>query len=52
MNAYGDLLEHVNSLKIIDTHEHLADEKARAAKKHDILMEWLTHYMSSDLISA
>lgn len=45
------LLEHINGLEIIDTHEHLPTEETRPANA-DVLVEWLTHYFSSDLISA
>jgi predicted TIM-barrel fold metal-dependent hydrolase len=45
------LTEHINGLRIIDTHEHLPDEKDRPADA-DVLSEWLTQYFSSDLVSA
>ncbi len=45
------LLEHINRLEIIDTHEHLPTEETRP-NNADVLVEWLTHYFSSDLISA
>jgi uncharacterized protein len=51
MNSYSSLLEHIQSLKIIDTHEHLPFESARP-KDTDVLAEWLTHYFSCDLVSA
>ena len=51
MKIYSKLLEHIQSLKIIDTHEHLPFESERP-KDSDILTEWLTHYFSCDLVSA
>ncbi len=51
MSTYADLLDHINSLTIIDTHEHLPFEADRPAHA-DVLEEWLTHYFSCDLISA
>ena len=51
MNAVGELLDYIQTLKIIDTHEHLPLESERP-QDTDVLAEWLTHYFSSDLISA
>jgi len=51
MSAYEELRDHIDSLKIIDTHEHLSDE-ANRPKETDVLAEWLTHYFSCDLVSA
>lgn len=52
MNAYDEILGTIQGLEIIDTHEHLpARESARPAGT-DVLAEWLTHYFSSDLVSA
>jgi hypothetical protein len=51
MSAYTELLEHIQSLKIIDTHEHLPFESDRSLES-DVLEEWLPHYFSCDLISA
>lgn len=51
MNTQGILLDHINTLKIIDTHEHLPLEKD-CPPKADVLAEWLTHYFSCDLVSA
>ncbi len=52
MKSYGKLLDHANSLDIIDTHEHLPNEKGWASQKHDILVEWMRHYISADIVSA
>ncbi len=51
MNNYESLLDHIRSLKIIDTHEHLPFEADRP-KEFDVLAEWLIHYFSCDLVSA
>ncbi len=52
MSAYDDLLAHIESLSIIDTHEHLPHCEAARAPDCDVLEEWLTHYFSCDLVSA
>ncbi len=51
MSTYADLFDHIESLTIIDTHEHLPFEADRPAQA-DVLEEWLTHYFSCDLVSA
>ena len=51
MSTYSELLDHIQSLKIIDTHEHLPFESERP-KDTDVLAEWLMHYFSCDLVSA
>lgn len=51
MSTYTELREHVQSLKIIDTHEHLPFESDRSVES-DVLEEWLAHYFSCDLVSA
>ncbi len=51
MSTYTELLDHIQSLKIIDTHEHLPCEMDRA-QNSDVLEEWLQHYFSCDLVSA
>ena len=51
MDAYSELVDHINALKIIDTHEHLPFERDRSTDA-DVLAEWLTHYFSCDLVSA
>ena len=55
--SYEAIREYVDTLHIIDTHEHLlknnADWAACVKNPHwDILTEYLQHYMSSDLRSA
>ncbi len=51
MKIQEKLLDYIDTLKIIDTHEHLPREKDRPPKA-DVLDEWLTHYFSCDLVSA
>ena len=51
MDTYSNLLEHIQSLSIVDTHEHLPFESERL-KDTDVLAEWLRHYFSCDLVSA
>jgi len=50
MDVYPELQNYIDSLQIIDTHEHLPMEAQRP--KHDVLCEYLRHYFSCDLISA
>jgi predicted TIM-barrel fold metal-dependent hydrolase len=51
MRAFDTLLDHIHSLWILDTHEHLPTEAQRPADT-DVLAEWLIHYASDDLRSA
>lgn len=51
MTTYNSLFDCIQSLKIIDTHEHLPFEAERS-KDTDVLAEWLQHYVSNDLVSA
>jgi len=47
------LYEAIKSIPVIDTHEHLnVDEAGAYAQPTDILREYLTHYLSSDIKSA
>ncbi len=55
MKHYDQIREYVDSLTIIDTHEHLhgREECCAAQAQHwDILNEYLQHYFVRDLISA
>jgi len=47
-----EIFEHVDNLKIIDTHEHLLSNEADRDKDTDVLKEYLSCYFSFDLISA
>lgn len=51
MKPYDSLLHFINTLGILDTHEHLPNEADRS-KDADVLSEWLSHYFSCDLVSA
>lgn len=50
--TYELLLDYIRGLEVIDTHEHLPAYEHDRAKDTDILSEYLTHYFSSDLVSA
>jgi len=45
------LRAYIDELVILDSHEHLPMETDRP-RDTDVLAEWLTHYFSSDLVSA
>jgi predicted TIM-barrel fold metal-dependent hydrolase len=51
-NPYNELLDHIISLEIIDTHEHLPCKEEDRDFKADVLQEYLGHYFNRDLISA
>ena len=51
-SVYQDLFDYVNSLTIIDSHEHLEPWEHRRDKNADVLWEYLHHYFSSDLVAA
>jgi predicted TIM-barrel fold metal-dependent hydrolase len=51
-NIYQHLTNAISQIPIIDTHEHLIQEKERLASKPDLFQTFLAHYLSSDLISA
>jgi predicted TIM-barrel fold metal-dependent hydrolase len=51
-NSYKDIRKHVDSIRLIDTHEHLPPESVRVNKVVDVLSQFYLHYTSSDLISA
>jgi uncharacterized protein len=46
------LLSDIASLPVIDTHEHLPFAESDRPKDVDVLREYLSHYLSSDLVSA
>ncbi|MFC2144760.1 amidohydrolase family protein [Actinomycetota bacterium] len=50
--AYNDILDHINTLEIIDTHEHLPCKEEDRDMDADVLKEFLGHYFNRDLISA
>jgi hypothetical protein len=49
---YVSLLEYINNLWIIDTHEHLEQNEADKGKDADFLQAYLKQYFVSDLVSA
>ena len=50
--AYEKLFEYVQTLPIIDSHEHLPTWEHKRERPTDVLREYLTHYLKDDLISA
>ena len=50
--AFEEIHAHVQTLSIIDTHEHLPHKEEAREKNTDVLREYLAHYFSRDLISA
>jgi hypothetical protein len=51
-DVYEDIADYVRSLEIIDTHEHLPPFEHLREQDTDVLREYLSHYLSADLISA
>jgi hypothetical protein len=51
-SSYPVIKKHVDSIRLIDTHEHLPPESERINRKVDVLSEFYLHYTSSDLFSA
>lgn len=52
IKAFEEILDYVEDLEIIDTHEHLPCFENAREKDTDVLKEYLTHYFNRDLISA
>lgn len=50
--TYNEILNYMNTLTIIDTHEHLPSNEEDRDKNTDVLKEYLLHYFNRDLISA
>jgi len=50
--VHDELRDHVFSLPIIDTHEHLPAREGDRPMGNDVLAEYLGHYFSCDLVSA
>jgi uncharacterized protein len=48
----NELLEYINSIEIFDTHEHLPPYEEARFKDADVLKEYMTQYVSTDMISA
>jgi uncharacterized protein len=47
-----ELFDYLNSIEIFDTHEHLPPYEDVRVKNTDILKEYMTQYVSTDMISA
>ena len=56
MNNYGSIYEqlagYANDMQIIDTHEHLNPQKNYIGDKPDVIRDYFSHYITSDLQSA
>jgi len=52
VKTYDEILDTIEGLQIIDTHEHLPARESARPPQLDALSEYLTHYFSCDLISA
>jgi glucuronate isomerase len=50
--AFEQIHDHVQSLDIIDTHEHLPHREEARDRDTDVLKEYLLHYFNRDLMSA
>jgi uncharacterized protein len=50
--CYSELLQYINEIPVVDTHEHTESEDVRIARKVDIFNTYMMHYASCDLISA
>lgn len=51
-SLYKDLIQEINQIPIVDTHEHLIPEQEHLKRKRDFFSLFFQHYASSDLISA
>jgi hypothetical protein len=49
---YDEIKVHVDSIRLVDTHEHLIPERERLNAEVDVLATFFAHYASSDLRSA
>jgi predicted TIM-barrel fold metal-dependent hydrolase len=52
MSHFSEIKNYVDSIKVVDTHEHLMEENERLVLGYDPLVVLLPHYLSSDLISS
>lgn len=50
--CHEEISEYVDSLQIIDSHEHLPGREEKRERDTDILKEYLMHYFNRDLLSA
>ena len=51
-DVYSTIKDAVQKVGIVDTHEHLLQEKDRTARRPDLFETFLPHYASSDLVSS
>lgn len=51
-DLYNRLYQHLSGMPVIDTHEHLPPRESLRDNKSDVLSEYTSHYISSDLVSA
>ena len=51
-SSFQEIRKYVDSIKLIDTHEHLPQEYERLQQRVDFLSAFFPHYASVDLISA
>lgn len=49
---FKELFNYINTIEIIDTHEHLPSFEVDRERDTDVLKEYLSHYFGCDLISA
>lgn len=52
MSLYKELFTEIQTLSIVDTHEHLPLTEQDRDPNADVFMEYLIHYFSRDLLSA
>ena len=52
LKLFNDIKDSVDKIPIIDTHEHLIQERERIVQKPDLFETFLSHYLSSDLVSS
>ena len=52
ISVYGRLLNYADAMKIIDTHEHLAPNYNYIGEQPDVLCDYFSHYITTDLMSA
>jgi len=50
--AYAHLMAIANQMPVIDTHEHLPLHAHYLGEKPDVLADYLSHYITSDLLAA
>ncbi len=51
-NTFEQVRGQLDAIRVIDTHEHLPPYENRRDRTVDVLGEYLSHYMSSDLVAA